>query len=85
LSPGDHGEALGSHGEGTHGFFIYNGVMRVPFIVATPFDELQGVRVDSQVSLVDVFRRCSRSLVSRRSAAAAAVLAAACMAVRCFR
>jgi choline-sulfatase len=52
---GDHGEALGSHGEGTHGFFIYDWAMRVPFIVATPFDELQGVRVDSQVSLVDVF------------------------------
>lgn len=52
---GDHGEALGSHGEGTHGFFIYDWAMRVPFIVATPFDDLQGVRVDSQVSLVDVF------------------------------
>ncbi len=52
---GDHGGALGSHGEGTHGFFIYDWAMHVPFIVATPFDDLQGVRVDSQVSLVDVF------------------------------
>jgi arylsulfatase A-like enzyme/tetratricopeptide (TPR) repeat protein len=52
---GDHGEALGSHGEGTHGFFIYDWALRVPFIVATPFDELKGVRVDLQVSLVDVF------------------------------
>jgi arylsulfatase A-like enzyme/predicted Zn-dependent protease len=52
---GDHGEALGSHGEGTHGFFIYDQVMRVPLIIATPFDELQGVRVDAQVSLVDLF------------------------------
>lgn len=52
---GDHGEALGSHGEGTHGFFIYDWALRVPFIVRTPFDELQGVRVDAQVSLVDVF------------------------------
>jgi arylsulfatase A-like enzyme/tetratricopeptide (TPR) repeat protein len=52
---GDHGEGLGSHGEGTHGFFVYDYALHVPFIVATPIDELQGVRVDSQVSLVDVF------------------------------
>jgi choline-sulfatase len=52
---GDHGEGLGSHGEGTHGFFIYDWALHVPFIVATPFDELKGVKVDSQVSLVDVF------------------------------
>jgi arylsulfatase A-like enzyme len=29
--------------------------MRVPFIVKTPSDDLRGVRVDAQVSLVDVF------------------------------
>jgi arylsulfatase A-like enzyme/tetratricopeptide (TPR) repeat protein len=52
---GDHGEGLGSHGEGTHGFFVYDSVVHAPFVVATPFDELHGVRVDSQVSLVDVF------------------------------
>ncbi|MGE5360148.1 MAG: sulfatase-like hydrolase/transferase [Bacteroidales bacterium] len=52
---GDHGEALGSHGEGTHGFFVYDYAIHVPFIVATPFEQLRGVRVDSQVSLVDVF------------------------------
>ncbi len=52
---GDHGEALGSHGEGTHGFFVYDYAVHVPFIVATPFDQLHGVRVDTQVSLVDVF------------------------------
>ena len=52
---GDHGEALGSHGEGTHGYFVYDYALHVPFVVAAPFDELSGVRVDSQVSLVDVF------------------------------
>ena len=52
---GDHGEGLGSHGEGTHGFFVYDYALHVPFIVASPIDELHGVRVDSQVSLVDVF------------------------------
>ena len=52
---GDHGEGLGGHGEGTHGYFVYDYAVHVPFVVATPFDELRGVRVDSQVSLVDVF------------------------------
>jgi choline-sulfatase len=52
---GDHGEGLGSHGEGTHGYFVYDYAQRVPFLVATPFTELQGVRVESQVSAVDVF------------------------------
>ena len=52
---GDHGEGLGSHGEGTHGYFVYDYALHVPFLVATPFSELQGVRVDSQVSAVDVF------------------------------
>ena len=52
---GDHGEGLGSHGEGTHGFFVYDYALHVPFIVASPIDELHGVRVDAQVSLVDVF------------------------------
>ncbi len=52
---GDHGESLGSHGEGTHGFFIYDSTLHVPFIVTTPFKPLSGVRVESQVSLVDVF------------------------------
>ena len=52
---GDHGEGLGSHGEGTHGFFIYDSVVHVPFLVITPFPELQGKRVSSQVSSVDVF------------------------------
>lgn len=52
---GDHGEGLGSHGEGTHGYFVYDYAVRVPFLVATPFTELRGVRVDSQVSAVDVF------------------------------
>jgi arylsulfatase A-like enzyme/tetratricopeptide (TPR) repeat protein len=52
---GDHGESLGSHGEGTHGYFIYDEAVHVPFIVATPIEELRGVRIDTQVSLVDVF------------------------------
>ncbi len=33
---GDHGEALGEHGEPTHGFFIYEPTTRVPWILAGP-------------------------------------------------
>jgi len=51
---GDHGEGLGSHGEGNHGYFVYDYAVRVPLVVAVPFDQLAGVRVDSQVSAVDV-------------------------------
>jgi arylsulfatase A-like enzyme/Flp pilus assembly protein TadD len=32
----DHGEALGEHGEPTHGFFAYEATLRVPFIVRGP-------------------------------------------------
>ncbi len=35
---GDHGESLNQHGEGTHGFFIYESTTRVPFIIRAPFD-----------------------------------------------
>ena len=52
---GDHGEGLGNHGEETHGFFIYDSVVHVPFLVVTPLPGLQGKRVSSQVSSVDVF------------------------------
>jgi len=52
---GDHGEGLGSHGEGTHGYFIYDYATHVPLIVVTPFEDLQGVRVSSQVRVVDIF------------------------------
>jgi arylsulfatase A-like enzyme/tetratricopeptide (TPR) repeat protein len=52
---GDHGEGLGSHGEGTHGYFVYDYAMHVPLLIAAPFEDLAGVRVGSQVSAVDVF------------------------------
>jgi choline-sulfatase len=52
---GDHGEGLGSHGEGTHGYFIYDYAVHVPFLIVAPFASLQGKRVASQVRNVDVF------------------------------
>jgi choline-sulfatase len=33
---GDHGESLGEHGEGTHGFFVYDSTVLVPLIVHQP-------------------------------------------------
>jgi choline-sulfatase len=36
LVTGDHGESLGEHGEGTHGIFLYDATLRVPWIMAGP-------------------------------------------------
>ncbi len=51
---GDHGESLGEHGESGHGFFIYEGATRVPFIVRAPYDTMRGHRVAEVVRAVDV-------------------------------
>jgi choline-sulfatase len=32
----DHGESLGEHGEQTHGFFVYDSTMRIPWILKGP-------------------------------------------------
>src|SRR6185503_7998613 len=32
----DHGESLGEHGEDTHGIFVYDATLRVPFLLAGP-------------------------------------------------
>jgi arylsulfatase A-like enzyme/cytochrome c-type biogenesis protein CcmH/NrfG len=36
LVTADHGESLGEHGEDTHGIFLYDSTLRVPFILAGP-------------------------------------------------
>jgi len=46
---GDHGEALGDHGEQTHGLFAYESTLRVPLIIAEVGD---WVRPTSEVSSV---------------------------------
>ena len=33
---GDHGESLGEHGEGTHGFFVYDATVLVPLVFRLP-------------------------------------------------
>jgi len=50
---GDHGEALGEHGETGHGYFAYNATIRVPLIIAGPGTE--ALRIKDAVSHVDIF------------------------------
>lgn len=51
---GDHGESLGEHGELTHGFFVYDATMHVPFILRAPYSGLAGRRVEARVRTIDV-------------------------------
>lgn len=51
---GDHGESLGDHGEQSHGFFIYESVMRVPFIIRAPIAAMRGRVIEDPVRLVDI-------------------------------
>ena len=50
----DHGEALGEHGEDTHGVFLYDEVLHVPLVVRLPEHRGAGARVDARVRLADV-------------------------------
>src|SRR5215831_3732096 len=54
----DHGEALGDHGEETHGIFLYDATIHVPLLIKLPAParaaKLEGKRVDTRVGLVDV-------------------------------
>ena len=47
---GDHGEALGAHGEKTHGIFLYREVLEVPLILAGP-GVPRGRREDNTVAI----------------------------------
>jgi len=75
---GDHGESLGEHGEGAHGFFLYEGVIRVPLIVRTPYPATRGRRVahlvhtmDVMPTILDLVGRPSPESVTGRSLAGA--------------
>lgn len=50
---GDHGEALGEHGEFEHGFFAYNSTIHVPLIICLPGAKPRTVA--ALVSHVDIF------------------------------
>ncbi|MBA3886435.1 MAG: sulfatase [Acidobacteria bacterium] len=49
----DHGEALGDHGEDEHGVFLYDEVIRIPWIVAGP-GARPGLVVGEQVRAIDL-------------------------------
>lgn len=51
---GDHGESLGEHEEGTHGFFVYETATHVPFLIRAPFDRTRQRRVPSLVRTADL-------------------------------
>jgi arylsulfatase A-like enzyme/lipopolysaccharide biosynthesis regulator YciM len=50
----DHGEGLGQHREGFHGFFIYDSTVHVPLMIRLPAREGAGRVVDEAVSHVDL-------------------------------
>ncbi len=54
----DHGEALGDHGEDTHGIFLYDETIHVPLVIKLPgassAPSATGRRNESRVELVDV-------------------------------
>lgn len=50
----DHGESLGEHGEGTHGFFIYESATHTPFVIRAPFARTRARRVSDLVRTVDL-------------------------------
>jgi len=50
----DHGEALGQHGETTHGIFLYDETIHVPLLFKLPREQSAGSRVDTRAGLVDV-------------------------------
>jgi choline-sulfatase len=49
----DHGESLAEHGEYTHGIFLYDATLHIPFLIAGP-GVPAGTRVKQQVRTIDV-------------------------------
>lgn len=52
---GDHGEAHGKNGEGTHGLLLHDATLHVPLIVRFPGDARAGERSAALTSVVDVY------------------------------
>jgi choline-sulfatase len=51
---GDHGESLGEHGEEDHGVFLYDAVLRIPWIMRLPDRARAGTVVTEQVRAIDM-------------------------------
>ena len=50
----DHGEGLGRHGEETHGAFVFDSTLRIPFLLRLPGAARAGERRADPVSQVDL-------------------------------
>ncbi len=50
----DHGEGLGDHGEGNHGFFLYGSTTHVPWILRFPDRRFAGNRIKAVARLIDI-------------------------------
>ena len=50
---GDHGTAIGDHGEGDHGLFLYDSVARVPLLIKAPGQTARR-KIKGAVGLVDI-------------------------------
>jgi arylsulfatase A-like enzyme len=50
----DHGEGLGDHIEEEHGLFLYDEVVRVPWVMKLPHHERRGERVRQPVQHIDL-------------------------------
>jgi arylsulfatase A-like enzyme/Tfp pilus assembly protein PilF len=50
----DHGEALGEHGESTHGVLLYEPTLRVPLLLRAPRTLPAGKVIETPVGLVDL-------------------------------
>jgi arylsulfatase A-like enzyme/tetratricopeptide (TPR) repeat protein len=50
---GDHGEMFYQHGEVTHGYFIYQGNVRVPLVIKVP-GQPEPLRIKNTVGIVDI-------------------------------
>jgi arylsulfatase A-like enzyme/tetratricopeptide (TPR) repeat protein len=66
----DHGEALGDHGELTHGLFAYEATLKVPLLVWSP-GRVPAGRADRPVSHVDIFPTVAEAVGSEPPAGTA--------------
>ncbi|TAJ20704.1 MAG: hypothetical protein EPO68_05950, partial [Planctomycetota bacterium] len=55
LVTADHGESFGAHGEITHGMYVYDATLRVPFVLRRADRAHAGTRDAGVASVVDVF------------------------------
>ena len=78
LVTADHGESLGEHGEDTHGIFVYDATLRVPWVMAGPgiaagkVSKTVARSIDVLPTLLDYARLSGQADIEGRSLRAAA-------------